>query len=89
VDLRVTPPAIFPIYFKSITKGESVDFLWFNSIENDAFIGYISSFTFLILAIISPLLSRWWLFFYHWSKQLLNTLGWKKQCSFCFCGYDL
>ncbi len=53
----VISTAIFPIYFKSITKGESVDFLWFNSIENDAFIGYISSFTFLILAIISPLLS--------------------------------
>ena len=53
----VISTAVFPIYFKSITKGESVDFLWFNSIENDAFIGYISSFTFLILAIISPLLS--------------------------------
>ena len=53
----VISTAIFPIYFKSITKGESVDFLWFNSIENDAFIGYISSFTFLILTVISPLLS--------------------------------
>ena len=53
----VISTAIFPIYFKSITKGEAVDFLWFESIENDAFIGYISSFTFLILAVISPLLS--------------------------------
>ena len=26
----VISTAIFPIYFKSITKGESVDFLWFN-----------------------------------------------------------
>ena len=33
----VISTAIFPIYFKSITKRESVDFLWFNSIENDAF----------------------------------------------------
>ena len=53
----VISTAIFPIYFKSITQGEAVDFLWFESIENDAFIGYISSFTFLILAVISPLLS--------------------------------
>ena len=53
----VISTAIFPIYFKSLTKGESVDFLWFKSIENDAFIGYISSFTFLILAVISPILS--------------------------------
>ena len=53
----VISTAIFPIYFKSITKGQSVDFLWLESIENDAFIGYLSSFTFIILAIISPLLS--------------------------------
>lgn len=53
----VISTAIFPIYFKSITKGEPVDFLWFNDVENDAFIGYVSSFTFIILAIISPILS--------------------------------
>jgi len=49
----VISTAIFPIYFKSITKGEPVNFLWLNSIENDAFIGYVSSFTFIILAVIS------------------------------------
>tara|TARA_Y100000991_G_scaffold23146_1_gene14837 strand:+ start:4449 stop:5759 length:1311 start_codon:yes stop_codon:yes gene_type:complete len=53
----VISTAIFPIYFKTITKGEPIDFLFFKSIENDAFIGYIVSITFLILAIISPLLS--------------------------------
>ena len=70
----VISTAIFPIYFKSITKGDSVDFLWFESIENDAFIGYISSFTFLILAIISPLLSG-----------IADHTGYKKLFMKIFC----
>ena len=53
----VISTAIFPIYFKSITNGENVDFLFLKSIENDAFIGYVSSFTFIVLALISPILS--------------------------------
>lgn len=70
----VISTAIFPIYFKSITSGDSVDFLWFESIENDAFIGYISSFTFLILAIISPLLSG-----------IADHTGYKKLFMKIFC----
>jgi len=70
----VISTAIFPIYFKSITGGDSVDFLWFKSIENDAFIGYISSFTFLILAIISPLLSG-----------IADHTGYKKLFMKIFC----
>ena len=70
----VISTAIFPIYFKSITGGDSVDFLWFKSIENDAFIGYISSFTFLILAIISPLLSG-----------IADHTGYKKLFMKLFC----
>ena len=70
----VISTAIFPIYFKSITNGDSVDFLWFKSIENDAFIGYISSFTFLILAVISPLLSG-----------IADHTGYKKLFMQIFC----
>ena len=70
----VISTAIFPIYFKSITGGNSVDFLWFESIENDAFIGYISSFTFLILAVISPLLSG-----------IADHTGYKKLFMKIFC----
>ena len=70
----VISTAIFPIYFKSITKGEPVNFLWFNSIENDAFIGYVSSFTFIVLAIISPLLSG-----------IADHTGYKKLFMKLFC----
>ena len=70
----VISTAIFPIYFKSITKGEPVDFLWLNSIENDAFIGYVSSFTFIILAVISPILSG-----------IADHTGYKKLFMQIFC----
>ena len=70
----VISTAIFPIYFKTITKGEPVNFLWLNSIENDAFIGYVSSFTFIILAIISPILSG-----------IADHTGYKKLFMKLFC----
>jgi len=53
----VISTAIFPIYWTIITKSENINFLWFESIQNDAFISYLSSITFIILAFISPLLS--------------------------------
>ena len=70
----VISTAIFPIYFKSITNGENVDFLFLKSIENDAFIGYVSSFTFIILAIISPILSG-----------IADHTGYKKLFMKLFC----
>ena len=70
----VISTAIFPIYFKNITNGETIDFLWFKSIENDAFIGYTSSFTFMILAIISPILSG-----------IADSSGYKKLFMKIFC----
>ena len=54
----VISTAIFPIYFKTITKGEPIDFLFFKSIENDAFIGYIVSITFLILSSLRPAIAQ-------------------------------
>ena len=70
----VISTAIFPIYFKSITNGENVDFLFLKSIENDAFIGYVSSFTFIVLALISPILSG-----------IADHTGYKKLFMRLFC----
>tara|TARA_X000001036_G_scaffold250473_1_gene233287 strand:+ start:392 stop:1705 length:1314 start_codon:yes stop_codon:yes gene_type:complete len=70
----VISTAIFPIYFNSITQEKTIDFLWFESIESDAFIGYITSITFIILAIISPLLSG-----------IADHTGYKKLFMRIFC----
>lgn len=58
-NLTITT-AIFPIYFLSATsiafKGEIVDFMGF-SLKNDVLYSYSVSFSFLIIVVLSPILS--------------------------------
>jgi len=53
----VIATAVFPLYFSAITKDEVVNFLWMKWEHPDTLYSYALSFSFLVVAFISPILS--------------------------------
>jgi UMF1 family MFS transporter len=53
----VISTAIFPLYYSAITQGKVVSFLWMEWEHPDSLYSYALSFSFLIVAFISPILS--------------------------------
>ncbi|TVZ55139.1 UMF1 family MFS transporter [Lutibacter sp. Hel_I_33_5] len=53
----VISTAIFPLYFSAITEGKTVSFLWMDWEHPDSLYSYALSFSFLVVALISPILS--------------------------------
>jgi MFS transporter, UMF1 family len=53
----VIATAVFPLYYSAITKDEIVTFLWMEWEHPDTLYSYALSFSFLVVAFISPILS--------------------------------
>ena len=53
----VISTAVFPLYYSSITKDQVVNFLWMEWKHPDTLYSYALSFSFLVVAFISPILS--------------------------------
>ena len=53
----VISTAVFPLYYSGITEGKSVNFLWMDWDYPDTLYSYSLSFSFLIVAFMSPILS--------------------------------
>ena len=53
----VISTAVFPLYYSAITEGETITFLWMEWSHPDSLYSYALSFSFLIVAFISPILS--------------------------------
>ncbi len=53
----VISTAIFPLYYSAITEGKTVNFLGFSWEHPDSLYSYALSFSFLVVAFISPVLS--------------------------------
>jgi len=53
----VIATAVFPLYFSAITKDEVVNFLWMKWEHPDTLYSYALSFSFLVVAFFSPILS--------------------------------
>ncbi len=53
----VISTAVFPLYYSAITEGETINFLWMEWSHPDSLYSYALSFSFLIVAFISPILS--------------------------------
>lgn len=53
----VISTAVFPLYYSSITKDQVVNFLWMEWEHPDTLYSYALSFSFLVVAFISPILS--------------------------------
>lgn len=53
----VISTAVFPLFYDAITKGKTVRFLWMDWDYPDTLYSYSLSFSFLIVAFISPILS--------------------------------
>ena len=53
----VISTAVFPLYYTSVTKDQTVSFLWMDWDHPDSLYSYALSFSFLIVAFLSPILS--------------------------------
>ena len=53
----VIATAVFPLYYSAVTKDKVVNFLWIEWEHPDALYSYALSFSFLVVAFISPILS--------------------------------
>ncbi|MCI2227971.1 MFS transporter [Polaribacter sp. MSW13] len=53
----VISTAVFPLYYSAITEDQTVSFLWMEWDHPDSLYSYALSFSFLIVAFISPILS--------------------------------
>jgi len=53
----VISTAVFPLYYSAISKGKVVSFLWMEWDHPDSLYSYALSFSFLVVAFISPILS--------------------------------
>lgn len=53
----VISTAVFPLYYSAVTEGETVSFLWMKWDHPDSLYSYALSFSFLVVAFISPILS--------------------------------
>ena len=53
----VISTAVFPLYYSAVTEGKTVSFLWLEWNHPDSLYSYALSFSFLIVAFISPILS--------------------------------
>ncbi|MDP5106500.1 MAG: MFS transporter [Polaribacter sp.] len=53
----VISTAVFPLYYSAVTDGKTVSFLWVEWNHPDSLYSYALSFSFLIVAFISPILS--------------------------------
>ncbi|WP_439127379.1 MFS transporter [Polaribacter sp.] len=53
----VISTAVFPLFYDAITKGETVRFLWMDWGYPDTLYSYSLSFSFLVVALMSPILS--------------------------------
>jgi UMF1 family MFS transporter len=53
----VISTAVFPLYYGAITEGKTVSFLWTEWAHPDSLYSYALSFSFLVVAFISPILS--------------------------------
>ena len=53
----VISTAVFPLYYSSITKDQVVNFIWMEWKHPDTLYSYALSFSFLVVAFISPILS--------------------------------
>jgi len=53
----VISTAVFPLYYSAIAEGKVVSFLWMNWDHPDSLYSYALSFSFLVVAFISPILS--------------------------------
>ena len=53
----VISTAVFPLYYTAVTKGQTVSFLWMDWDHPDSLYSYALSFSFLIVAFLSPILS--------------------------------
>lgn len=53
----VISTAVFPLYYTAVTKDQTVTFLWTDWAHPDSLYSYALSFSFLIVAFLSPILS--------------------------------
>ena len=53
----VISTAVFPLYYSAVTEGKTVSFLFMDWDHPDSLYSYALSFSFLIVAFISPILS--------------------------------
>lgn len=53
----VISTAVFPLYYSAVTEGKTVTFLWMEWDHPDSLYSYALSFSFLVVAFISPILS--------------------------------
>jgi len=53
----VISTAVFPLYYSAVTEGKTVSFLWMKWDHPDSLYSYALSFSFLVVAFISPILS--------------------------------
>ena len=53
----VISTAVFPLYYSAIAEGKVVSFLWMDWYHPDSLYSYALSFSFLVVAFISPILS--------------------------------
>ena len=53
----VISTAVFPLYYSAVTSGKTVSFLWVKWDHPDSLYSYALSFSFLVVAFISPILS--------------------------------
>ncbi|ARV05618.1 MFS transporter [Polaribacter sp. SA4-10] len=53
----VISTAVFPLYYSAITDGKTVSFLWMDWSHPDSLYSYALSFSFLVVALLSPILS--------------------------------
>ncbi len=53
----VISTAVFPLYYSAITEGTTVSFLWMDWSHPDSLYSYALSFSFLVVALMSPILS--------------------------------
>lgn len=53
----VISTAVFPLYYSAITEGKTVSFLWMDWSHPDSLYSYALSFSFLVVALMSPILS--------------------------------
>ena len=53
----VISTAVFPLYYTAVTKDQTVSFLWMDWDHPDSLYSYALSFSFLIVAFLSPILS--------------------------------
>ncbi len=53
----VISTAVFPLYYSTVTKGKTVRFLGMDWVHPDSLYSYALSFSFLVVAFISPILS--------------------------------